>query len=188
MRWEKDYPNGNKHVIHKITIMLHPLKAMQFEQYIHYMSFFCYHGRHIDASSLSFGDSGGVFIRVDESFTLSGVAFCERPPSRYIFIWLAASIRTTSNCCDTPRAGTRWGMIACAFGDCTGRPFDGGSGRFAAYCWCKWAGAGAVFRSICVIQVLRWFTILLDVPWSIPPKKLDTSAAQWRKPALNFSA
>lgn len=58
-----------------------------------------------------------------------------------------------------------------------------------AYGWCICIPLfGLAFRSIWLMQLFKCLMIGTDVSWSTTFKKFDTSAAQWRKPALNFSA
>lgn len=69
------------------------------------------------------------------------------------------------------------------------------AGRFIAgaepfeYCGCIGNPLFVVeLRSMWFMQLFKCFMIGTDVSWSTTFKKFDTSAAQWRKPALNFSA
>lgn len=177
-----------------------------------------YHGRQTDESSMSiFGEIGGVFTRVD-SMWQSGVELGDRFGYIWLtgyIIWCFGwgIIGVTGDrpfddqaddgdwrCWCTAAAAAAATATACAFiwfgdwiwmaGRCCCCCCCGGGGiELAEYCWCICIALWfPEFRSMWFMQLFKCLMIGTDVSWSITFKKLDTSAAQWRNPALNFSA
>lgn len=171
-----------------------------------------------ESSISIFGENGGVLTRVDDSMAQpSGVAFGDRLGYIWFaecenMIWCFGcgcdGIIGTGDrppfcdqfddgdwrCGATVAAATAaaaWAFIW--FGDwiwMDGRNcvLIGALIALAPYACCRCRLFVGVLRSMWFMQLFKCLMIGVDVSWSTTFKKLVTSAAQWRNPALNFSA